>query len=89
MTKYLATLIASLALGAVPVAAETAKQSNLDTGKPSVWLVLALGNGLNSSSLLRLPMKSLDQCEEQDAIYISSQRIAKYEYRGFECLEGK
>lgn len=35
-------------------------------------------------------MKSMDQCEEQGAIVLSSKRIKRLrDYLGFECLEGK
>ena len=79
-------------LGALPVAAETAPQSIPREDKSSVWLVLVIGNGVEDGSLTTLPMKDMDQCEEQGAIWISSSRAIDKEYirgsLGFECLEG-
>ena len=90
MKKLLATAIALSTLGALPVVAETALRANPTENQSSIWLILALGTGFESSSLLRLPMKSIDQCEEQGAIYVSSARLTKsLKWRGFECLEGK
>jgi len=85
--KCFASLIVSLALGAAPVFAETAKQSTLTDDQPSIWLVLSAGYG---DFLHSLPMKSMDQCEEQGATFLSSTRIKRLkDYLGFECLEGK
>ena len=89
MKRLLATAIALSTLGALPVAAETALQAIPSADKSSTWLILALGNGLDDGALLSLPMKSMDQCEEQGAIYMSSERLSEHSYRGFECLEGK
>ena len=89
MNKLLATAIALSTLGVLPAAAETVLRANPTENQSSIWLILALGNGLDDGALLSLPMKSIDQCEEQGAIYISSQRIANHFPRGFECLEGK
>lgn len=87
MKRLLAAILAFSALGAVPVAAETAEQSNPTEDQPSIWLVLSAGYG---NQLHSLPMKSMDQCEEQGAIFLSSKRIKRLrDYLGFECLEGK
>tara|TARA_Y100000022_G_scaffold187901_1_gene185762 strand:+ start:414 stop:668 length:255 start_codon:yes stop_codon:yes gene_type:complete len=84
MKRLLATAIAFTTLGLLPVAAETAVQSTPDEDHSSIWLIL------NRRSLLSLPMKSLEQCEEQGAIFMSSERLDKHlPHRGFECLEGK
>ena len=89
MKRLVATAIALSTLGALPVTAETALESIPTEDKSSTWLILALGNGLDDGALLSLPMKSMDQCEEQGAIYMSSERLSERKYRGFECLEGK
>ena len=93
MKRLLATAIALSTFGALPVAAETALQSIPRQDQASVWLVLVIGNGVEDGSLTTLPMKSMDQCEEQAAIWMSSTRVIKRkELRhnvGFECLEGK
>lgn len=93
MKRLLATAIALSTLSSLPVAAETTLQSIPREDQESVWLVLVIGNGLQDGSLATLPMKSMDQCEEQGAIWTSSNRTIKNkgnrEYLGFECLEGK
>lgn len=45
----------------------------------------------NSVALLKVPMNSIEQCEEQGAILLSSKRFdTKYlERDGFECIQGK
>ena len=90
MKRLLAAILALSALGAAPVAAETAEQSNPKEDQPSIWLVLSAGYG---DQLHSLPMKSMEQCEEQGAIWISSNRTIRLDafrqYLGFECLEGK
>lgn len=60
----------------------------------TVYLVLksrslktSTGVGL---SVVTIPMMSLDQCEEQGALLISSERFdMDYEYGAFECITGK
>lgn len=93
MKRLLPTAIALSMLGVLPVTAETAVQSIPREDQASVWLVLVIVNGMQDGSLTTLPMKSMDQCEEQGAIWTSSNRTisrASYrEYLGFECLEGK
>ena len=90
MKRLLATVIALSTLGALPVAAQTALRANPSENQSSTWLILAIGNGFNDGALLSLPMKSMDQCEEQGAIYMSSERLSKHlQHRGYECLEGK
>lgn len=90
MKRLLAIAIALFTLGVLPVAAETTQQSILIEEKPSIWLILVIGNGYDDGDLLSLPMKSIDQCEEQGAIWMTSTRaIRSKDPRGFECLEGK
>lgn len=95
MKRLLAVSIASasIAIGAIPVVAETALQSIPREDQASVWLVLVIGNGVDDGSLTTLPMKSMDQCEEQAAIWMTSTRaIKRKDLRnnvGFECLEGR
>ena len=93
MKKLFATAIALSTLGALPAAAETALQSIPREDQSSTWLVLVIGNGYEDGALLSLPMKSMDQCEEQGLVWLSSNRTIQLkgnrEYLGFECLEGK
>ena len=93
MKRLLATAIALSTLGVLPVVAETVEQANPGSDKSSVWLVLVIGNGVEDGSLTTLPMKSMDQCEEQGVMWISSNRAIDKDYirgsLGFECLEGK
>ena len=93
MKRFFAISIALSTLGALPVAAETAPQSIPREDQASIWLVLVIGNGVEDGSLTTLPMKTMDQCEEQGANWISSNRAIDKEYirgsLGFECLEGR
>ena len=91
MKRLLATAIALSTLGALPVVAETTEQTTIADEQPSIWLVLSAGHTHNLHSL---PMKSMEQCEEQGAIYVSSKRMGRASmnsqaFAGFECLEGK
>ena len=91
MKRLLAIAIALSTLGALPAAAETAEASIVADDKPSVWLLLSSGH---THYLHSLPMKSMEQCEEQGAIYVSSKRMGRaskfsQDFAGFECLEGK
>ena len=91
MKRLLATAIALSTLGVLPAAAETALRSIPREDQSSIWLILVVGNGYNDGGLLSLPMKSMDQCEEQAAIWMSSLRVSgkATNDRGFECLEGR
>ena len=86
--RILSSLTAAIAFGAALLAsAAIAQESTLKEDKPSIWLVLSSGYG---NYLHSLPMKSMDQCEEQGAIFLSSKRIERLRnHLGFECLEGK
>ena len=45
---------------------------------------------VNGSSSSVIPMKDLDQCEEQGVLWMSSQRARFHlKYKGFECLESR
>ena len=61
----------------------------------SVWLIMKEAVFLKSDrfslALEKLEMKSMEQCEEQGAVFVSSERMGKSrgKYVGFECLEGK
>ena len=77
-------LLASAALTiALPVQADT------------VWLIMKEVVKPKSPGLAlgieKLEMKDIEQCEEQGAVYMSSERlgIRREKYSGFECLEGK
>ena len=79
--KSLLLATAALLVG-LPVQAET------------VYLVLK-SRSLKSSagvglSVVTIPMTSLDECEEQGTLLISSDRFdMDYEYGVFECITGK
>ena len=90
MKRLLATSIALSALGALPVVAETGEPSIVSNGKPSVWLILSVDDGMNYSSFEKVEMKDMNQCEEQGAVYLSSKKIGRrHNEKGFVCLEGK
>lgn len=63
----------------------------------SVWLIMKEAvkprktAGSFGIALVKLEMESMDQCEEQGAIFVASERMGKDRdrYTGFECLEGK
>ena len=63
----------------------------------SVWLIMKEAvkprktSGSFGITLEKLEMESMDQCEEQGAIFLASERMGKDRdrYTGFECLEGK
>ena len=80
MKRLLATAIALLTLGAVPV---IAKQES------RVYLIL-----IGWESITPIPVLNLDQCEEQGAKFLSSTRAVPKAHkfpdrlRGFECIEG-
>ena len=76
----------------VAVAAVTAQ---LCTAVPvraeSHWLVLVIGNGYDDGAMSVIPMGSSEQCEEQAAVWMTSDRVTRSSDPsiGFECLEGK
>lgn len=61
----------------------------------SVWLIIKEAVFLKSDrfslALEKIEMDSIEQCEEQGAVFVSSERLGKSRgnYVGFECLEGK
>ena len=65
----------------------------------SVWLIMKEAikvGGMKSQgrfgiALEKLEMESMEQCEEQGAVFIASERMGKDrgKYVGFECLEAK
>ena len=61
----------------------------------SVWLIMKEAVSIKGSrfalALEKLEMSDMDQCEEQGAIFVSSERMGEYRGSlvGFECLEGK
>lgn len=61
----------------------------------SVWLIIKEAVYLKSSrfslALEKLEMENMEQCEEQGAVFIASERMGRNrgKYVGFECLEGK
>ena len=85
MKRFLAIPIALSTLGAMPVQAG------------SVWLIIKEAvkprqtAGSFGITLEKLEMESMDQCEEQGAIFMASERMGKdrVKFSGFECLEGK
>ena len=78
MRRFILPLLAALSL---PTAANA----------ESVWLVLFYGR-YDGSSMEKIKMKNMDQCEEQGASWMASGRLAQssgVNRRGFECLEGE
>ena len=61
----------------------------------SVWLIMKEAVAIKGTrfalDLEKLEMSDMDQCEEQGAIFIASERMGKDRgmFSGFECLEGK
>ena len=63
----------------------------------SVWLIMKEAvkphrtAGSFGIALEKLEMESMEQCEEQGAVFIASERMGKDrgKYVGFECLEAK
>jgi hypothetical protein len=80
MKRLLATAIAFSTLVALPAVAEQ---------KSQVYLIL-----IGWESITPIPVRNLDQCEEQGAIFLSSTRAVPKTHkfpdriRGFECIEG-
>ena len=52
----------------------------------SVWLVLQSGN-FNGSSLVKIEMEDITQCELMGAKWLSTERVRMQ--KGFECFKGK
>ena len=82
MKKLLIPVIVGL-IGASPVQAA------------SVWLIMKEGIFIPgpafSVDLEKLEMESMEQCEEQGAVFIASRRMGtgRDKFVGFECIEGK
>ena len=78
MKRLLATAIALSTLGTVPVQAG------------SVWLLMREIT-MTGLAIEKIEMESMEQCEIQGAIYISTKRLGERRLPGlgFECLEGK
>ena len=79
--KALLFASAALLIG-VPVQADT------------VWLIMkeaVVVTGSFAVGMEKLEMTDMEQCEEQGAVFMSSERlgIKREKYSGFECLEGK
>ena len=61
----------------------------------SVWLIMKEAVRVEGSrfalDLEKLEMRDMDQCEEQGAVFMASERMGRDrgKYVGFECLEGK
>ena len=83
LLPYMKQLLAffSMLVLCTPATAQESKQ---------VYLIIV---GKLGSSMLKVPVKDLNQCEEQGAKFISSSRTSPPGYVratvGFECLEGK
>ena len=61
----------------------------------SVWLIMKeavfTGGWRFAIDMEKLEMKDMEQCEEQGALFIASERMGRGRgiYSGFECIEGK
>ena len=53
------------------------------------YLVLAFGNGVEDAAITSIPMLDLEQCEEQAALVLASERMKRKDHLGFECIEGR
>ena len=80
------------------IGAKTEKTTGVDQMKrPStVWLIMKEGlytYGELGIALEKLQMRDMEQCEEQGAIFLASERLGRTRNRnnltGFECIEGK
>ena len=69
--------------------------TSLPANAGSVWLIMKEAVSKKGPrfalALEKLEMSDMDQCEEQGAIFVSSERMGEYRGSlvGFECLEGK
>ena len=75
MKKFLIPLIISLSYPSVTYAQNA---------------TLVLTGYVNGSSIAVIPMRDIDQCEEQGAIWMASKR-ARFDlrFKGYECLESR
>ncbi len=77
------------------VLASAALLIGLPAQADTVWLIIKEavkpGGSKFALGIEKLEMKDMEQCEEQGAIFMSSERlgIKRNELSGFECLEGK
>ena len=77
------------------VLASAALLIGLPAQADTVWLIIKEavkpGSSRFALGIEKLEMKDMEQCEEQGAIFMSSERlgIKRNELSGFECLEGK
>jgi len=61
----------------------------------SIWLIMKEAVRVEGSrfalDLEKLEMRDMDQCEEQGAVFMASERMGRDrgKYVGFECLEAK
>lgn len=65
------------------------QQHGISATTGSVWLLMRDGY-LATPAFEKIEMESIEQCEMQGALYVSSERLYRSnERRGFECIEGK
>ncbi len=94
-------LLLPLLLSGVPLSSHAHPEADQQLVAPakagSVWLVLKEGGeyyGQFSVALEKIEMKNMDQCQEQGALWISSNTIGgrnsnTLKMTGFECIEGR
>ena len=93
LKKSLSFGVLCLCLG---VAAPLHAQQNQETiptpagvSTKRAYLVLAFGNGVEDAAITSIPMLDLEQCEEQAALVLASERMKRKDHLGFECIEGR
>ena len=94
-------LLLPLLLSGSPLSSHAQPEAEQQLAGPvkagSIWLVLKEGAeyyGQFSVALEKIEMRDMDQCQEQGALWISSNTIGgrnshTVKMTGFECIEGK
>ena len=61
----------------------------------TVWLLMRewYNGGYGALDYVKIQVKDIESCEEQGAIFVSSERligggVERFSQRGFECIEG-
>lgn len=90
------TTPAAVAQGQVGDATEKTTGVEQVKTPPTVWLIMKEGlytKGELGIALEKLQMRDMEQCEEQGALFLASERLGRTRNRdnltGFECIEGK
>lgn len=88
----IAVIVSSLPLAAQETL-ETPASTEVFESKPatgSIWLLLSIDDGSNYSTLEKIEMRDMDQCQIQGASFMAAETIGRHQReKGFMCLEGK